>query len=219
MSSVKFKKAVFLKEGMTRVFDAEGKAQPVTVLRILDTRVARVVKPESSAGAKTKAKVQLFASKKAGKSLAEVDGLKALNKNLKKLGIITYELATDKEGLDSLNFNDSANLSLDAGSVVDVTSISKGKGFQGVIKRHGFAGGPASHGSQFHRRSGSIGNRATPARVFKQKKMPGRMGTDKITVKNLSVIAYSLEKGYALIRGAIPGHKGTEVLVSVVKSK
>lgn len=215
MSSVSFKKAVFLKEGMTRVFDSEGKAQPVTVLRILDTRVARVIKSGAASG--DKAKVQLFASKKNGKSLSELDGLKALNKNLKKLGIITYELATAREGLDSLAFNDAANLTLDTGSLVDVTSISKGKGFQGVIKRHGFAGGPASHGSQFHRRSGSIGNRATPARVFAQKKMPGRMGSDKITVKNLSVIAYSLEKGYALIKGAIPGHKGSEVLVSVVK--
>ena len=100
-----------------------------------------------------------------------------------------------------------------AGTYVDVTGITKGKGFQGVMKRYNFQGGPAAHGSHFHRTTGSIGCRATPGRVFKQKKLPGHMGDKRKTVQNLQVVDLNQNDGYMLIRGSIPGAKGSFVLI------
>src|SRR5690606_279925 len=97
---------------------------------------------------------------------------------------------------------------------VDVTGVSKGKGFQGVVKRYHFAGGPASHGSHFHRRPGSSGNRATPARVFKGKKMPGHMGCDVKTIQNLKIYEVNMDGGYLLVRGAVPGGKNGIIRIS-----
>lgn len=99
------------------------------------------------------------------------------------------------------------------GDRADVTGISKGKGFAGVVKRHGFRGGPASHGARFHRAPGAIGQCATPSRVFKGKKLPGRMGGERVTVQNLLVVGVDAEKDLLLVRGAVPGPKGTVVLV------
>ena len=95
-----------------------------------------------------------------------------------------------------------------AGDLVDVTGVSKGKGFQGVIKRHNFSGGPGGHGSKFHRQPGSIGNRTFPGRVFAGKRLPGHMGAKRVTVKNLEITRIVLEKNLVLIRGAIPSHNG-----------
>ena len=108
-------------------------------------------------------------------------------------------------------------LSLDAfeaKSFVDVTGTSKGKGFAGVMKRYNFQGGPAAHGSKFHRTTGSIGNRATPGRVFKQKKMPGHMGVERKTIQNLEVVEVNTEQGYMLVKGSIPGSKNGFVKVA-----
>jgi large subunit ribosomal protein L3 len=96
---------------------------------------------------------------------------------------------------------------------VHVTGISKGKGFAGVIKRHNFRGGPGGHGAHFHRAPGSIGQCATPSRVFKGLKLPGHMGTDKVTVKNLEVVKVDAEQNLLLVKGAVPG--GKNALVSV----
>ena len=94
------------------------------------------------------------------------------------------------------------------GKKVHVTGISKGKGFAGVIKRHNFHGGPGGHGSHFHRAPGSIGQCATPSRVFKGAKLPGHMGVDTVTVKNLEVVKIDLEQNLLLVKGAVPGGKG-----------
>jgi len=96
---------------------------------------------------------------------------------------------------------------------VDVTGISKGKGFAGVIKRHNFGGGPGGHGAHFHRAPGSIGQCATPSRVFKGMRLPGHMGVERVTVKNLKVIKVDSEQNLLLVKGAVPGGKGA--LVSV----
>jgi len=96
---------------------------------------------------------------------------------------------------------------------VDISGISKGKGFAGVIKRHNYRGGPGGHGAHFHRAPGSIGQCATPSRVFKGKGLPGHMGVDKVTVKNLEVIKVDPELNLLLVRGAVPGGKGA--LVSI----
>ncbi|MCD8199360.1 MAG: 50S ribosomal protein L3 [Coriobacteriaceae bacterium] len=93
-------------------------------------------------------------------------------------------------------------------SKVDVTGVSKGKGFAGVIKRHNFAGGPGAHGSRFHRAPGSIGQCASPSRVFKGVRLPGHMGCDTVTVKNLQVVRIDDEQNILLVKGAVPGGKG-----------
>lgn len=104
-------------------------------------------------------------------------------------------------------------LEFEEGDSADVTGVSKGKGFAGVIKRHGFAGGPSSHGARFHRAPGSIGQCATPSRVFKGKKLPGHMGTSKVTAQNLRVVEVDKEKGLLMVRGSVPGRRGAMVLV------
>lgn len=99
------------------------------------------------------------------------------------------------------------------GDRADVTGVSKGKGFSGVIKRWGFAGGPASHGSHLHRAPGSVGQCATPSRVFKGKKLPGRMGGDRVTTQNLLVVSVDREQDLLLVRGSVPGPTGARVLI------
>ncbi len=100
-----------------------------------------------------------------------------------------------------------------AGDMIDVTGISKGKGFQGTIKRYGQSGGDETHGSMYHRRPGSMGSNTTPARVFKGKKLPGHMGVDQVTIQNLAVVNVDAERNLLLIRGAIPGPKGGLVII------
>lgn len=99
------------------------------------------------------------------------------------------------------------------GDRTDVSGVSKGKGFAGVVKRHGFAGGPASHGSRFHRAPGAIGQCATPSRVFKGRKLPGRMGGQQVTARNLLVVQVDKERNLLLLRGAVPGPRGSLVVV------
>ncbi len=108
---------------------------------------------------------------------------------------------------------------LDGISFVDVTGTSKGKGFQGVMKRHGFGGGRATHGSKFHREAGGTGMATYPGRVIKNTKMAGRMGSDKKTVQNLELIRVDAEMQVALIKGAVPGTKGSLVVVRNAKKK
>jgi large subunit ribosomal protein L3 len=99
------------------------------------------------------------------------------------------------------------------GDQADITGISKGKGFAGVIKRHGFSGGPASHGSRLHRAPGSVGQCATPSRVFKGKKLPGRMGGERVTAVNLKVVEVDKDKNLLMLKGAVPGPRGSIVLI------
>ncbi|MBS3955963.1 MAG: 50S ribosomal protein L3 [Clostridiales bacterium] len=96
-----------------------------------------------------------------------------------------------------------------AGGVVDVSGTSKGKGFAGVMKRHNFRGGPGGHGSHFHRATGSVGQASTPSRVFRGRKMPGQMGNETVTVRNLEVVRVDEEQNLLLVRGAVPGPRGT----------
>lgn len=105
------------------------------------------------------------------------------------------------------------------GEKVDVTGISKGKGFQGVVKRWGFSGGPKSHGSKFHDRPGSIGQHTEPARVYKGKKLPGHDGLKRVTVKNIEIIKIMPERNVVLVKGAIPGPTGGIVLIRKAKER
>jgi len=115
------------------------------------------------------------------------------------------------ENVDKLKVGDEIRVNIfKEGDLVNVVGISKGKGFTGVVKRYGFKGGPASHGAKkWHRRPGSIGASADPSRVFKGKKMPGRMGTEKKTIRNLKIIKVDKNENLLLIKGSLPGRKGS----------
>lgn len=105
------------------------------------------------------------------------------------------------------------------GDRADITGISKGKGFAGVVKRWGFRGGPASHGSTFHRAPGSVGQCATPSRVFKGKKLPGRMGGNRVTVKNLEIVRVDKSRDLILVKGAVPGPRGSLLIIRESKKR
>ncbi len=144
--------------------------------------------------------------------------------HFKKCGVTPkrylYEVRIDDEKMfSSHKVGDEINVGVfQKNDLVSVSGISKGKGFAGVMKRYGFKGGPASHGAgQWHRRPGSIGASASPSRVFKGKKMPGRMGGKKVTVKNLEVIEVNKEKNLLLIKGSCPGKNGDIVIVREVR--
>jgi large subunit ribosomal protein L3 len=198
-----------IKAGMTRVFDQNGNHTPVTVIKLIPNIISQV---------KTKDKDGYEAYQVAFYEKKEARLVKAIKGHLKKAGI-SKALARFAEiktnGVDAGNLGKEISYEIFVPSLlIDVTGTSKGKGTQGVMKRYGFQGGPATHGSHFHRRPGSIGNRATPARVFKEKKMAGHMGDVRETTQNLKVVELNLDKGYLLVKGSVPGAKNSFVQVS-----
>ncbi|SHK27119.1 50S ribosomal protein L3 [Tepidibacter formicigenes] len=198
------------KIGMTQIFTEEGNIVPVTVVEAGPVVVTQVKNLENDGynavqigfqDAKEKAlnKPQKGQFEKAGVSL---------KKYLREFRVDNVSEYTVGQEIKADIFT--------VGEKVDVTGISKGKGFQGPIKRHGQSRGPETHGSRYHRRPGSMGACATPGRVFKGKKLAGHMGVDKVTVQNLEVVRVDAEKNLVLVKGAIPGAKGS--LVTIKKS-
>lgn len=196
------------KLGMTQVWDAEGRVVPVTVLAA-DTNVVTQIRTRETDGYSA---IQL--------GFGEIDGRK-VNKpkagHFEKAGVPPrrhlVEIRTELVADYTLGQEISPDI-FAAGDKVDVTATSKGKGFAGVMKRHGFGGAPASHGAhRNHRKPGSIGGCATPGRVFKGLRMAGHMGTDTVTTQNLTVHAVDTDKGFILVKGAVPGPKGALVVI------
>lgn len=203
-----------IKAGMTRVFDNDGNHIPVTVIKLIPNYISQVKTAEKD-GYES---YQLSYGEKREKLVN-----KPKLGHLKKAQIdkaLSRASEVFESNVDVANLGKVTTLGkFQASTFVDVTATSKGKGFQGVMKRHNFAGGPAAHGSHFHRTGGSIGNRATPGRVFKGKKMPGHMGSKQVTLQNLAVFEVNEEKGYMLIKGSVPGAKNTFVRVSKAVKK
>jgi large subunit ribosomal protein L3 len=191
------------KQYMTQVFDAEGRVHPVTVVKTGPAIVTQVKTPEKD-GYKS---VQVGFGERKAKNVN-----KAQQGHFKDLGMFRYvkEFRTETE----YKVGDSIDVtSFAEGDIVTVSAVSKGKGFQGVVKRHGFHGGPRTHGQKHSEREpGSIGG-GLRNKVPKNMRMAGRMGSDRITVKNLKVIQIDADAGEILIRGAIPGRRGTLVEV------
>lgn len=196
------------KVGMTQVFDDGGNVIPVTVIRFEPNTVVSI-KGEGEATS-----VMLGVGKMKDVRVTRPykgqfkDGLSPL-KILKEFKPFEKEVAVgDVLGVDIF----------DDVRYVDATAISKGKGFQGVMKRWGYAGGPRAHGSKFHREAGSTGHSTTPGRSFKNTTMPGRMGREKVTVQNLRIIKIDKELSLIMVRGAVPGHRDSTVfLKSAIK--
>ncbi|MCP4912612.1 MAG: 50S ribosomal protein L3 [Oligoflexia bacterium] len=198
-----------VKAGMTRIFDEAGNHVPVTVIKLINNYVSQVKTTEKD-GYEA---YQIAYGAKRGKLVNKPTKGRLAKAKIEEFNTKFSELRT--EGVDEANLG--KTLSLDefpAATMVDVTGTSKGRGFQGVIKRWNFACGPMSHGSKFHRTGGSIGNRATPGRVWKNKKMPGHMGVVKKTIQNLQVVEVNQDKGYMLIKGSVPGSKNGFVRIA-----
>ncbi|HSG80477.1 MAG TPA: 50S ribosomal protein L3 [Acidimicrobiia bacterium] len=197
------------KLGMTQVFDDEARAIPVTVIKAGPCHVVQVKTPETDGyGA-----IQI-----AYRELPENRVTKPIAGHFKSAGLPPHkhlvEVRVDDPGAYEVGQEISIADVLEKGQKADVAGVTKGKGFQGVMKRHNFSGQGASHGAhRIHRAPGSIGACATPSRVFKGMKMAGRMGGERQTTLNLEVVDVDAERNLLLLKGAVPGSKGAVVLV------
>ncbi|EGK09743.1 50S ribosomal protein L3 [Desmospora sp. 8437] len=200
------------KLGMTQVFGEDGTAIPVTVIHAGPCSVLQKKEAETD-GYES---VQLgFGDKKEHRANRPEAG------HAKKAGTTPKSFVREIRGMNPADYELGQEVKADlfnAGELVDITATSKGKGFAGSIKRHNQARGPMSHGSHYHRGPGSLGA-VDPARVFKGQKLPGRMGSDKVTIQNLQVVKVDPEKNLLLIKGSIPGPKNSYVVIqSAVKA-
>ena len=208
------KKAILGKKiGMTQVFDEKGRAIPVTVVEAGPCTVVQI-KTKDSDGYEA---VQLgFGEVKEKKLIRPIKG------HFTKANV-TPKKHLREFRLEEIPYNVGDEIKADIfkeGETVDVTGTSKGKGFQGVIKRHGQSRGPMGHGSMYHRRPGSMGPTSTPGRVFKGKKLPGHMGVETVTIQNLEIVKVDLDKNVILVKGSVPGTKGAVLkLKATVKNK
>ncbi len=196
------------KLGMTQIWDAENRAVPVTVVKVPPVRVVRVKTTERDGYAALQV---TFGTVKASRLTKPVAG--QFTKAGVEPGRRLVELRLDDSGGYAVGQELSVDL-LAAGEKIDVTAVSKGKGFAGVMKRHNFKGQNATHGNhKKHRAPGSIGACATPARVFKGMKMAGHMGAQQVTTLNLEVVEADAERELLLVKGAVPGPRGGMVLI------
>ena len=196
------------KLGMTQVWDESNRIVPVTVLRVSPARVVQIRTPEKDGYSALQVTYGHRDARKLTKPLAghyakgDVDpGVRLVELRLDDIS--AYEVG---QTLDADTFA--------AGDLIDVTAVSKGKGFAGAMKRHGFGGLRASHGvSISHRSHGSTGGRQDPGKTFKNKKMAGHLGTDRVTTQNLKVVQLDVERGLILVEGSVPGHRGGYIYV------
>ena len=196
------KKAILAtKVGMTQIFDANGSLIPVTVLQATPNVVTQV-KTEENDG---------YAAVQVGfGEIRDVLVNKPRKGHFAKAGVANKRFLREFKFENAAEYTVGQEIKADIfaeGDKIDATGISKGKGFQGAIKRHGLSRGPMKHGSKYHRHAGSNGPATTPGRVFKGKHMPGQMGAVKVTVQNLEVVKVDVENNLLLVKGAVPGPK------------
>ena len=204
------------KSGMTRVFTETGSSVPVTVVEVLPNRVTQVKTAEGDGYSA----IQITTGSKKASLVSRAEAGHFAKAGM-EAGRGLWEFRTSQA--DAASYVQGSELTVShfaPGQMVDVTGVSKGKGFQGVIKRYHFTMGDATHGNSLsHRAPGSIGQRQTPGRVKKGKKMAGHMGDERVTVQNLRVLQVRGEEGVIIVAGAIPGAKGTFVVVRPSKKK
>jgi large subunit ribosomal protein L3 len=196
------------KVGMTRVYDAAGKITAATVIEA-GGNVATQLKTQESDGYEA---VQVGFDTQKPQRLS-----KAMNGHFKKASAEPKKVVREFRVSGAGASVDLTVSQFAPGDLIDVIGRSKGKGFQGVVRKHGMAGQPASHGSMMHRRNGAIGNRSTPGRIWKNMGMPGHMGDERVTVQNLRVLQVRAEEGVIVVTGAVPGANGSYVVVRPAK--
>lgn len=196
------------KVGMTRIFTEEGESIPVTVLEMIPNRVTQIKTPESDGYSGIQVAYGERRASRVNKALAG---------HFAKAGVAAGSGIKEFSVAEAGNHSVGGQITVEifqAGQLVDVTGTSMGKGFSGAIKRHNFASNRASHGnSRSHNVPGSIGMAQDPGRVFPGKRMPGHLGAVKTTVQNLQVVRVDAERNLLLIKGAIPGSRGGDVVV------
>ena len=202
------KKAILTtKVGMTQIFNEDGVLTPVTVLQAGPCVVTQVKTVENDG----------YAAVQVGfGDIREKLVNKPMKGHFAKAGVAPKRFVREFRLEDAESYAVGQEIKADvfvAGDKVDATAKSKGKGFQGAIKRHGQSRGPMAHGSKYHRHAGSNGSATTPGRVFKGKKMPGHMGAVRITVQNLEVVRVDAEQNLILVKGAVPGPKKSLVMI------
>ena len=194
------------KIGMTQIFTEHGEVIPVTVVEAGPVVVTQIKTTENDGYTAIQVGFQDAKEKSLNKpQKGHLAAANTLKKHLKEFRVDSVEEYTVGQEIKADLFA--------AGELIDVTGISKGKGFQGPIKRHGQSRGPETHGSRYHRRPGSMGACSYPGRVFKNKKLAGHMGSVKVTVQNLEVVRVDADKNFILVKGAIPGSKGSVVTI------
>ncbi|MEG0687411.1 MAG: 50S ribosomal protein L3 [Hungatella sp.] len=209
------KKAILAtKVGMTQIFNEDGALTPVTVLQAGPCVVTQV-KTAANDGYSA---VQVGFVDKREKLVS-----KPIKGHFDKAGVSYKRFIREFRFDNAEEYSVKDEIKADifaAGDKIDATAISKGKGFQGVIKRHGHSRGPMAHGSKFHRHAGSSGSASDPSKVFKGKKMAGHMGNKQITIQNLEIVRIDTENNLILVRGAVPGPKKSLVtLKETVKAR
>ena len=221
------KKAILAtKVGMTQIFNEDGTLTPVTVLQAGPCAVTQIKTVENDGYEAVQVgfvdkKDKIINKDKGGKKeIVHRHGVtKAEQGHFAKAGVTGKRFVREFKFENASEYELGQEIKADifaAGDKIDATAISKGKGFQGAIKRHNQSRGPMAHGSKYHRHAGSNGSCSTPSRVFKGKKMPGHMGGKKVTTQNLEVVRVDAEKNLLLVKGAVPGPK--KALVTIKES-
>lgn len=205
-NSVKLQGLYAFKLGMSSVYDEDGKAIPVTVLQFKPCVISQV-KTQATDGY---AAVQIAIEPKKAVRTTKAESQHLAKSGFENGAYFIKEIRQDVS--DEVVVGKSVSIeSFAKGDIVKMTGTSKGRGFSGVVKRHGFGGGPAAHGSGFHRRPGSIGNREFPGRVMPGRKLPGRFGHEVNTVKNVEIVDVISEENVLLIKGPVPGARNSIV--------
>jgi large subunit ribosomal protein L3 len=191
------------KVGMTQIFDEKGNVVPVTVIEAGPCNVVQIKTVETDGYDAVQLGYGEVKEHKVNKP--EMGHFKKASVNAQK-HLREFRLSD----VNSVKVGDVIKADIfAAGDSVDIQGTTKGHGFQGVIKRHGQSRGPMGHGSMYHRRPGSMGSTSTPGRVFKGKKLPGHMGVETVTIQNLRVVSVDLDKNVILVKGSVPGNKGS----------
>jgi large subunit ribosomal protein L3 len=196
------------KVGMTRIYDEKGAIVPVTVVQAGPCAITQVKTTETDGYNAVQLGFGALKAKNASKAEtnhAKKAGLASTPRLLNEVRLTEAPSVKPGDVITVAAFTE--------GQIIDVLGVSKGKGFQGVMKKHGAQGGPAAHGSMFHRRIGSIGMRQTPGRSWKNQSMPGHMGSNNRTVQNLRVVKVLADKNLILVKGSIPGANGDDVII------
>ena len=196
------------KVGMTQVFTDNGELVPVTVIDVTPNVVMQIKTVENDGYSAVQVGFQ---------DMREKLSNKPMKGHFEKAGTSVKRFVREFKLEDAENYNVKDEIKVDvfaAGEKIDATAISKGKGFQGAIKRHGQSRGPMAHGSKFHRHAGSNGSATSPGKVFKGKKMAGHYGHETVTVQNLKIAKVDAENNLIAIKGAIPGPKGGIVVIA-----
>ena len=218
------KKAILAtKVGMTQIFNEDGVLTPVTVLQAGPCVVTQIKTVENDGYSAVQVgfvdkKEKIVTKDKGGrKEIAHRHGLtKAEQGHFAKAGVAGKRFVREFKLENASEYELGQEIKADifeAGDKIDATAVSKGKGFQGAIKRHNQHRGPMTHGSKFHRHAGSNGAASDPSKVFKGKKMPGQMGNKQITIQNLEIVRVDAEKNLLLVKGAVPGPKKSLVTI------